>query len=45
MNVKPRFWACSIAGWIAAVCFSAMPLAAQTTFDEERDIALWVLRL
>jgi hypothetical protein len=45
MNVKPRFWARSIAGWIAAVCFSAMPLAAQTTFDEERDIALWVLRL
>src|SRR5580698_3907396 len=45
MNVKLRFWACSIAGCIAAICFCAMPLAAQTSFAEERDIALWILRL
>ena len=36
---KLRIWA------IAAVCFSVLPLMAQTTFSEERDIALWVLRL
>ena len=36
---KLQVWA------IAAVCLSALPLMAQTTFSEERDIALWVLRL
>ena len=41
MNAKAGFWLCSI----AAVCFSILPAVAQIPFSEERDIALWVLRL
>src|SRR5579859_6554674 len=36
---KPWIWA------IVVACFSVLPLMAQTTFSEERDIAISVLRL
>ena len=39
MITRPKPWVWAIA------CFSILPLVAQTTFSEERQIALWVLRL
>jgi hypothetical protein len=38
-RLKMPVWA------FAAAYLSVLPLMAQTTFSEERDIALWVLRL
>src|SRR5580658_10146118 len=36
---KLRVWV------ITALCFSVLPAAAQIPYSEERDIALWILRL
>ena len=40
MKKRPPFWAAIV----AALCL-AIPAVAQTSFAEEREIALWILRL